>query len=102
MLKSEQFRLLRTSPENDAVDVIDEVTKTAALLHITDNKGPYVFMLPSQRQAFALAELSLASDRFSIGKTLLESTLRIVLCARTETYGFSSCVSFSKMLKLNR
>ncbi len=46
MLKSEHFRLLRTSPENDAVDVIDEVTKTAALLHITDHKGPYVFMLP--------------------------------------------------------
>ncbi len=44
MLKSEQFRLLKTS--SDAGDVIDEVTKTAALLHITDHKGPYIIMLP--------------------------------------------------------
>jgi len=44
MLKSNHFILLRESDDGKARTIIDEVTKTAALLHLTDNKGPFTLM----------------------------------------------------------
>lgn len=44
MLKSNHFLLLQKSGDGKARDVIDDVTKTAALLHMNDSRGPFTLM----------------------------------------------------------
>jgi hypothetical protein len=44
MLKSNHFLYLKNLNDAKAHAVIDEVTKTAALLHITDHNGPFTLM----------------------------------------------------------
>ncbi len=46
MLKSELFRCIREKNDGAVKDVIEDVTKTAALLHMTDTRGPYIFLTP--------------------------------------------------------
>ncbi|MBX3136125.1 hypothetical protein KF707_07800 [Candidatus Obscuribacterales bacterium] len=44
MLKSRHFLYLKEHPDAHARSVLDEITKTAALLHITDHSGPYTLL----------------------------------------------------------
>ncbi len=44
MLKSNHFLLLQKSADGKARAVIDDVTKTAALLHMNDSRGPFTLM----------------------------------------------------------
>lgn len=44
MLKSNHFSHLKYEDNAKSRAVIDEVTKTAALLHITDNRGPFTLL----------------------------------------------------------
>jgi hypothetical protein len=44
MLKSNHFLLLQKTADNNVKGVIDDVTKTAALLHMSDSRGPYNLM----------------------------------------------------------
>jgi len=44
MLKSNHFLLLQKTADNHARSVIEDVTKTAALLHMNDSRGPFILM----------------------------------------------------------
>ena len=44
MLKSNHFLYLKDHQDQHSRSVLDEITKTAALLHITDHSGPFTFM----------------------------------------------------------
>lgn len=44
MLKSHHFLYLKDHQDQHSRSVLDEITKTAALLHITDHSGPFTFM----------------------------------------------------------
>lgn len=44
MLKSNHFLLLQKTADNHAKSVIEDVTKTAALLHMNDNRGPFTLL----------------------------------------------------------
>lgn len=44
MLKSNHFLLLQKSANANVKDVIDDVTKTAALLHMSDSRGPFTLL----------------------------------------------------------